>query len=226
MIGKYRDLIFVTSTLKGEKRSKNQDDILIIDQDRYYLFLLFDGVSSSNNSYDFIQVCKKFIIKNNLKYLTDEIRLSELLYDTHSYSIKNLQKEKGFSTCSAICILKENLSAYYFNIGDSRIYEYSNQFLEQITHDDNLPGNSNYLTKFLGSLEIIKSDFKQEKIDLKHGILMGTDGFYSLMERKRKLYFPILQFKKPKNIINAIERLQRGINNDDSTYIIIKKNGI
>lgn len=226
MIDNNKNITYISNSIKGEKRSKNQDDTLFINEDNYYLFFLFDGVSSSEYSYDFIQVCKRYINNNHHKYFTKEVKLDELLFDTHCYSIKEFDKKVGFSTCSAIFLNKKNLVSYFFNIGDSRIYEYSNQYLEQITRDDNLPGNSNYLTKSLGSSEIKKEDFKQEKINLNYGFLICSDGFYSLLERNKSLYFSILHFKKPQNIINSLKRIQTGINNDDSTFIIIRKNGI
>lgn len=221
-----KKILFTTNSLKGVKRAKNQDDVLIIEETNYFLFFLFDGVSSISNSYKFIQQCKRHIKQKYHNYFQQEIKLAELIFDTNKFAINHSDKPSGFTTCSAIYISKDDYQGYFFNIGDSRIYEFSNQFLEQITTDDNLPGDSRLLTKCLGYSEIKKEDFIQSRIELKSGLLICSDGFYSLMEPIKKIYFSIFQYKRCKNIFNSIDKLQSGLNSDDSTYIIIKRNGI
>lgn len=224
MVEYRKDIIVISNSIKGKDRSHNQDDTLLIEDGSFYLFFLFDGVSSLNLSIDYIQICKQYIKSSYKKYFVDQVKLSDLMYDTHNFSLT--KGVYGLSTCSAFYLSKIDKNGYFFNIGDSRIYEYSNQFIEQITIDDSLPGSKNILTKCLGSLEISQKDFFQKNIILQDGILLCSDGFHSLMEKERKKYFSILQYKRAGNIFNAIERLQVNANSDDSTYIIIRKNEI
>jgi serine/threonine protein phosphatase PrpC len=59
-------LKYVSHSKKGLKRDRNQDRILIVDRDQYYLFIVFDGVSSLSTSHIFINLyTKKLKLKLN-----------------------------------------------------------------------------------------------------------------------------------------------------------------
>lgn len=222
---KDNNITVIFDSIKGENRPSNQDDILIIDIECYYLFFLFDGVSSINTSIDFIAECKSYILDNYIRFFENKyFRLADLLYQTN----KNVTRDGayGMSTCSAIYIDKENLKAFAVNIGDSRIYTYTNQFLECVTKDDLLPGTTNVLTKCMGDLRLTVADFVQREILLEQGVLLCSDGFYKVMEEKRLRFFSIFNFKRTNNIKNSLKNEVIGRNQDDSTYIIIRKNGI
>ena len=75
-------------------------------------------------------------------------------------------------------------------------------------------------------LNLSVDDIKQLEVEPDQNYILCSDGFYSLMEIKLKRYFQILQFKRGKNILNAINQLQIDNNKDDSTYIIIKNDRI
>ena len=111
--------------------------------------------------------------------------------------------------------------AKYINIGDSRIYIYSDQFLEKVTIDDAI-SNTNILTRYLGSENLILEDFKVNNIDKKNNFLICTDGFYSLMDKNLKEFFITFNFKLMSNIRKKLAFLQRKKNIDDSTYILIR----
>lgn len=216
---------YISSSRRGENRVKNQDDTLIVEAKDYFLFVLFDGVSSLSNSIDYIRLFKQNIKERYEDYFRDGVFLSTLMYDVHELLLES-NPSLGKSTCSAVYISKDNLAVTYFNIGDSRIYEVNCQYLYQMTFDDALPGRSNVLTKCLGSITLTKGDFTQKTVGFSQGILLCSDGFYSLMEKKLKRYFNILNFKRLANIQRAILSEQKGLNSDDSTYIMIKNNGI
>lgn len=212
-------MTIIFHSIKGLHRDKNQDDTLLIEEEGYYLFFLFDGVSSLQNSISFIQCCKKFINENYVNYFDTSIRLSKLMYDAHCYSIN--KSELGLSTCSAVYLSRRKNSGVYFNMGDSRIYSFNSSYLEQVSIDDSIIGQPHVITKALGGEGLTLHDFIQSDMDGTGGILMCSDGFYSLMEDNLRRYFNVLQFKRPKNIINALKSLQEGHNSDDSTYILI-----
>lgn len=214
----------VSNSLQGVARNSNQDDVLIINHSEYDLYMIFDGVSSINTSISYIQECKKYIYEHHESYLLKQPLLKELIYDTHMYSL-NFQ-ELGKSTCCALVIYKTG-KAYIVNIGDSRIYAFSNCYLEQLSTDDSICiDNRSFLTKCLGMDNLSVDDIKQLEVEPDQNYILCSDGFYSLMEIKLKRYFQILQFKRGKNILNAINQLQIDNNKDDSTYIIIKNDRI
>src|SRR5690554_2456541 len=110
---------------------------------------MFDGVSSLNESVDCIASCKRFMLKNHNHYISDDkTDLQELVYAMHAESIA--KGEIGKTTCSALLLKKGHEKAYVVSIGDSRVYAFSRSYMEAVTDDDNLPGNSHVLTKYIG----------------------------------------------------------------------------
>nr|WP_320060045.1 hypothetical protein [uncultured Bacteroides sp.] len=224
MIKNDKDIVIVCNSLQGIARMQNQDDIWFMCTSTYSIFILFDGVSSLNRSIDYIQYCKRFLDINYHSYLNSDIKLDELIYDMHLSSLAS--SIDGKTTCSVLLLHFDSNKAFIVNVGDSRIYSFSNSFLEPLTVDDNLPGNNRVLTRYIGLEELMLNDIMQKEVDMQQNFLICSDGFYTLMEENIKKYFMIFQYKRNKNIINAINRLQTNKNNDDSTYIMIKQNGL
>lgn len=224
MIENDKNMAIICNSLKGIARMQNQDDIWFMHTDAYSLFILFDGVSSLKKSLDYVQYCKCFLNNNYDSYVNSEVKLDQLIYNMHLSSLSS--SIDGKTTCSALLLHSNLHKAFIVNVGDSRVYSFSNYFLEPLTVDDNLSGNSHILTKYIGLEELKLDDIAQKEIDIAQNFLICTDGFYNLMEENIKKYFMIFQYKRNKNIVNAINRLQANKNKDDSTYIIIRRNGV
>jgi len=187
MNNRFYNIAIISGSKKGINRIKNQDDVLILNNDQFHLFVLFDGVSSYLDSIGYIKTCKSYLKDNFEKYIKGESGLQNLFYSMHKHMC-NLEFD-GKSTCSSLLIYKYNTNGYLLNVGDSRIYAFSDSFLESITLDDNLPGNKNILTKYLGKDELKFEDFAQVPINVESNYLLCSDGFYSLMEMNLKKYF-------------------------------------
>ena len=225
MIDENRNITFIHNSLQGSRREKNQDDILILSDSNFYLFVLFDGVSSLSGSWDFIQACKRFIKDNHIQYVrNNKINVRELIYQMHVASFD--AGENGKSTCSALLLKPDDNKAYAVSIGDSRIYAFTNSYMEVLTTDDTLSGNNNFLTRYIGKEGLRPDDIDLIQINADQNFLICSDGFYSLMEKDRKTYFKIFHYKRKGNIVNAISRLQKNKNRDDSTFIIIRNGRI
>lgn len=134
--------------------------------------------------------------------------------------------ENGKSTCSALLLKPDDNKAYAVSIGDSRIYAFTNSYMEVLTTDDNLSGNNNFLTRYIGKEGLRPDDIDLMQINADQNFLICSDGFYSLMEKDRKTYFKIFHYKRKGSIVNAISRLQKNKNSDDSTFIIIRNDRI
>lgn len=212
------NIVIISDSFQGKKRMQNQDDILILHRDNFCLLLLFDGVSSLNESINFIQGCKDFVYRNYNDYFDNEIKLSQLIYDMHVNSLNS--KFNGKTTCSCLLLHFILNKAFWVNIGDSRIYAFSPSYLEMQTKDDNY--NTYFLSKYIGMPDLSIDDVVQNEIDISQNFLICTDGFYKLMENNLRAYFNIFQYKRGINIKKAIKREQKDKNNDDSTYIIVK----
>lgn len=214
------NLRYISNSKKGINRERNQDSFLIIENESYYFFILFDGVSSNPLSFAFINEYKKRLKLKIKNTQICETNLSQLLYDTNN-DLLNLGID-GMSTLSMLFFNNLTSSVNFINIGDSRIYIYTNQFLEKITIDDSLVGRKNVITKCLGMKSLTIGDFKINKISSEYNYLMCSDGFYGLMEDNLKQYFESLNFRSLKNVKKKLSVLQRKMNDDDSSYIIIK----
>jgi serine/threonine protein phosphatase PrpC len=214
------NLQYTCNSKKGIEREKNQDRILVIEKDSCYLFMIFDGVSSHPFSYLFINEYKKIVRSKFDKLNIVDNNLDKILYEAHK-EVLNFGIN-GMSTLSVLFFNKFANCVKYINIGDSRIYGFTNQFLEKLTTDDSLPGRENIITRCLGIETLSLLDFKMIEIELGYNYLMCSDGFYKLMEENLKEYFTTINFKNFRNIKKKISFLQRRKNRDDSSYIIIK----
>lgn len=214
-------LRYVSHSKKGLSRDRNQDKILIVDRDNYYLFIVFDGVSSLSTSHIFISLyTKKLKLKLNALNSTGT-NLGQVLFETHSQVLSEGSSD-GMSTLSALFYSKVINRTHYVNIGDSRIYQFTNQFIEKVTFDDSFSEKSNVLTKCLGLSDLSLDDFKPKEIISGNNFLICTDGFYKLMADNLKEYFEAYNFKNLRNIEKKLSLLQRRKNSDDSSYILIK----
>ena len=201
------------------KRNRNQDGSFILSIGEYYFFIIFDGVSSRPNSYLFIDKFKTRLSKK-LKNFNNIGNLSKILFNTHNEILD--YRINGLTTMSLLIINIKNFRTSILSIGDSRIYSFTNQFLEKLTKDDSLEGSKNIITKCLGMDSLTLEDFDLKELKFANNFLICTDGFYSLMENNLKEYFETINFKSFKNIKKKIDLLQNNQNIDDSSYIIVK----
>lgn len=222
MIYKDENICVVSNSIKGVNRSFNQDDVVLINASRYYFFALFDGVSSIIESIDFIKYCKIFLLKYHTDYFqNNKLDLKKLIFDAHKYACQFIAK--GRTTCSSIVIYRNGDVADFVNIGDSRIYAFSNTYLNQVTKDDTVEGNKYLITKSLGNPNLIYNDIEQQHLKNEDCFILCSDGFHSLMECNLKEYFQVFHYRYPKNTVNRLYKIQKNLNSDDSTYILIKK---
>lgn len=210
----------LSTSKKGLARERNQDRILAIEKKNFYFFALFDGVSSYSNSYKLIEEFRKRL-QSKINSIDSSGNNLEIVFYEINREISNINIT-GASTISALFLSKEIDIVKYMNVGDTRIYIFNNQFIEQVTKDDTLDIGSNIITKYLGDSQLTIDDFKTHHLDSNYNFLLCTDGFYKLMEENLKEYFNALNFKYFKNTKKRISYLQRKENKDDSSYIIIK----
>ena len=213
------ELKYLYNSKKGIERDRNQDSLIILNGENYILFIVFDGISSYKYSYKFINAYKKLLRDEIRKDFTKE-NLSNALYKSHEMALK--LKIDGKSTMSALVLDKKTNNKQFVSIGDSRIYLFTKQYIQQITNDDSLAGSSHIVTRCLGMSELSIKDFELINIEKGSNFLICTDGFYSLMEENIKDFFMSLNYSMSQNIKKKLSLLQRRKNIDDSTYIIVK----
>ncbi|PVY40383.1 serine/threonine protein phosphatase PrpC [Pontibacter virosus] len=215
---------YIESSIRGIGKGENQDNILILENENGYLFVVFDGVGSAINSAEATRLAKEFIsnVWNDF-FKGPDLKLAWLMASTNSYLVSYPKKEL-LTTYSAVYIPKsEPKIILYSSLGDSRIYVVNPQYLEQISEDDKLSANSNYITKCLGLEHLQPDDFKQNRLNLYDDkLLLCTDGFYHILEANLLDFFFTLIKTNPSSIRRSLNAKLIGNNDDDATYLLIQ----
>lgn len=194
---------YYTTTDTGKVRSNNEDNFINLIDDKFSLFIVADGIGGHNSGEIASHIAVKTIrdyIKNNFN--KDEI--FDLLIDaTREANEKIISKaesntdDSGMGTTVVIALIVGN-TLYYANVGDSRIYLFSDNSLRQITKDHSYVQElldigaisvedakfypKNQITSALGTS--LKFKIEIDKIELKNNdyILLNTDGLTDLIE--------------------------------------------
>lgn len=213
---------FISFSLKGVNKKDNEDNYLAIENDRYDLFAIFDGVGSAKNSKQATILAKEYLEANHSIYITKDVRLDELMYDCNNYILNKDLAESLTTYCTIIFLKSQSSKIYYSYMGDSRMYIISNKFIEQITQDDKL-ATANILTRCLGMNTLERYDFNQNSLTItEENILLCTDGFYQFLENERMHFFEIFNKKNLHSIKDTLIEIVQNRNNDDATCVLIR----
>lgn len=217
-----KGLRYISNTLQGVDREKNQDQTLVIENKHYSLFMVFDGVSSYPYSYLYIKNFIQLLLNVNEKKEINPESLEYIFFQTHKELL--YFEPKGMSTLSLVCINHEDPQRIYtLNIGDSPVYSITKRSIEKISKDDLLHAGSNILTKCLGMKSLEQLDFKPNSKKIEGKLLLCSDGFANLMETNLKEYFKAFCYKRLTTIKRKLFDLQQGKNEDDATFILIDR---
>jgi serine/threonine protein phosphatase PrpC len=211
---------YIYSSRKGSRHKENWDNLLVIDEPGYSIFAVFDGVSSAKHGKEAALQAKQFIKEHYKNYINGKVDIKKLMYDLNQYLVNSDLKEP-YSTYCMVYYDKQTKSYYYSWLGDSRLYVITNQFVEQLTHDDSY--SEHVITKFLGNSDLHLNDFRQlESTKQDNHLLLCTDGFYRLFESNKLEFFDNFHKKSLPSIRERINSLIKGKNFDDSTFIFVK----
>jgi serine/threonine protein phosphatase PrpC len=212
---------YISDSFKGSTHHNNQDGIIVILEDQYKIFTVFDGVSLSENQIKGVQVATEFISENYWKFYKEEdFHLKEMMKQANKAIMSSLWKDALTTYCAAV--LDYNRNSYISHLGDSRIYILDRGNLEQHTVDDVVFPGSNILTKCLGVNRLDDSDFYERKIKVEKGrLLLCTDGFYEWLNKESKEFLEILCQQDLENVKKRINVTIAGKNRDDATYILV-----
>jgi serine/threonine protein phosphatase PrpC len=212
---------YIADSFQGTTHTANQDGILIIQEDQYKIFIVFDGVSLSENQIKGVQLATEFISENYVKFYKEEVfQLREMMFQVNNTIICSKWKDALTTYCAAV--MMENNYLTISHLGDSRIYSIEDNNLIQQTEDDSLFPGSNVLTKCLGIERLTNSDFYNKEIKIVRGrILICTDGLFELIEKESNKLIDILNHSDLDNMKGMLKKIISGRNRDDATYILI-----
>lgn len=212
---------YISNSIQGTERKENKDRIFVIEDSEKIIAFLFDGISSAEEANKGIDLAIDFIKENYKKIDLISYNISDLIFDINQKIISS-KLDSPFSTYGAVYIPKTGEMAFFSNLGDSRIYEITPQYLKQLSQDDNLIHNKNVVTRYLGMVQLDKSQIRTFSANVNSKrFLLCSDGFYLFVEENLPEFYKIFNFKKPLNIKKALERKIKGKNFDDASYILI-----
>src|SRR5690606_25692272 len=115
LINMSKQFSYITHSIQRSHRDSNQARIMIIEQRKYAIYMIFDGVSSYPLSFDFID-CFKEIVHSKLDKLDKHgSNIDDVLFDAHQEVLK-LEIE-GMTTFSVLRLDFGTKTADFINIG-------------------------------------------------------------------------------------------------------------
>lgn len=188
----------------GNKRKSNQDrfDYIEIKEEDFCFAFVCDGMGGQNAGDVASDIVSRLFYENinkNLKNFISMEVIKDIIIDCYlkanslvfEKAVENEEFKGMGTTCSVVVIKKNNLMV--FSVGDSRVYLFSDDFLQQLTVDHSYVQvlidsgeitkeqakthpRKNEITKAVGISKYIEVDFKN--IEIKQGdvILLCTDG--------------------------------------------------
>lgn len=206
-----------TNTDIGKVRSINEDSYRNYTSDEFSLHIIADGMGGHQSgeiaSYMAVKYIGDYIIE---KFNRDEIfdTISESIMFAHkkilNYS-KNNPESFGMGTTVIISLIYNNI-LYFANIGDSRIYLFSDNKLNQITKDHSYVQElldagaitkeeasfypRNQITSALGTDQNYKLDLDRMEVKKDDIILMTTDGLTDLIDDNDILDVLIMRYSE------------------------------
>ena len=195
----------------GMVRRENQDSVYAkqID-DNAALLIVADGMGGHNGGKRASSSAIESIAQNILSgynALSSQEEFEELLRISVSSANQSIydaafvnSELKGMGTTTVVALVVDN-TLYTANVGDSRLYVYSNGVLNQITTDHSYVESlvskgiiskdeakthpkKNIITRAVGSDEIVDIDIFKNQLSKDDVILMCTDGLYGLVNEE------------------------------------------
>lgn len=226
-----RQVNYIYDSLKGARRSTNKDGILNVVDEQYHILGVFDGVSSAVGAKKAVTFAIKFISTKHRSYFDNDVFSLSRMMENLNNTLTQSSIKDPYMTYSIAYIPNDSTQRIKLsNMGDSRIYSVTKQYLLQLSNDDNDSIHSNVLTKYLGKRELTQSDFHEIEYDgTEQSLLICTDGFYTIMEMTHKILseiYRILNLKRFYYIKRNINKLIKGSNSDDASYVFVRWNNV
>lgn len=210
----------IGNTLKYYSKEKNGDHFRFehLENEGILIALVADGVSKQPCDWYASQLtCYTFIETFRTK---SNVELSARILETMVATNNNILKTEGAcermnTTLSVVVWDHKKQRCMFSNIGDSRIYKYNGDQIQQLTADDSINQtkiittsigrrsvDASYLTKAIGISSI---DFTVEEVAFQPNdlLILASDGFYNA--RKSAFERDMLTLAKQEDLENAFQ---------------------
>ena len=150
-----------------------------------------DGVSSSSSAQQASQSAVRgfltdyYATPDTWRTQQSAIRVIQSLNQYLWGQSRNSVRQEGYLTTFSSLILKGD-TAFIFHVGDTRVYRYRNDTLEQITrdHTQRIDKKTTYLSRALGADLSLEIDLHKEEIQAGDIFLLSSDGIHDAVPRK------------------------------------------
>ena len=150
-----------------------------------------DGVSSSSSAQQASQSAVRgfltdyYATPDTWRTQQSAIRVIQSLNQYLWGQSRNSVRQEGYLTTFSSLILKGD-TAFIFHVGDTRVYRYRNDTLEQVTrdHTQRIDKKTTYLSRALGADLSLEIDLHKEEIQAGDIFLLSSDGIHDAVPRK------------------------------------------
>lgn len=233
-------------TNKGLMRDNNEDNFIVEESDRYYLYAVADGMGGHKAgevaSSIAIETIRDLFIKTSN---TEDFKAPSFIIEGIENANKKVREEalskeecSGMGTTITMAVVDIKLSTVYIaNVGDSRAYLIKNDEIIQITEDHTYVHEllkdgkitleeakhhpkRNVITRAVGSEEYVQADIFEIELSGNDVILLCTDGLTTHLTDEK-----ILSTIKEYGCSESVQRLIKLANDnggtDNITIIIV-----
>lgn len=154
-----------------------------------------DGISSSQVSQvasetaihsfinDYFSTSSAWSVKHSATKVLQA--LNYWLYAQGQQSLDRFNPDKGY-VCTFSAVIIKSHTAHILSTGDTRVYRFSANHLEQLTEDHRraVDASNSYLTKALGIAPQLEADYREYPIEKGDIFVIATDGIYEFAPHK------------------------------------------
>lgn len=209
---------------KGRSRQSNEDALLILSKERF--FVVADGVGGNNSgemaSGETVKSVADYVRRNHFSDDMDErdlmFRMQECVEEVNSHVLslsREFPENRGMASTLLMCKINDS-DAYIYNVGDSRAYINQKGKLSLITEDHSYVNTllhmgvitpeeakhherGNIITRAIGAEKYVQGDFYEMRLKDGDTLIMCTDGLYGEIEDE--------DFRNLTNVTNDMQQL-------------------
>ncbi len=212
---------FIALSNKGLVRENNEDSF-IVDEKNLAFFIIADGMGGHKAgeiaSQKAVSILREDLLNTEINSEEDLVSIlvssvKEANEEIYNLSRGNLKYRGMGTTLSLIYIFEDNV--FYINVGDSRIYEINDQYINQITQDDSFVNylieigeiskdeaeshpKKNVLTKALGTSEDLDIEVNKIPYNKENKYLICSDGLSNMVSKD--MLFSIINGEKTEEV--------------------------